>query len=163
MTHHRATAAALLAAGSLMALGAMAADNAVPYPTNYRSWQHVKSMVIEEGHPLYASFGGIHHLYANLEAMKGYATGKFPDGSIIAFDLLEAMRADGAVSEGARKVLGVMVKDSKRFATTGGWGFEGFGGGNANQRVVGDKAASACYACHTAQAGSDYVFSKARD
>ena len=41
---------------------AQAADPApVPYPTGYRDWHHVKSMVIEQGHPLYAAFGGIHH------------------------------------------------------------------------------------------------------
>lgn len=35
---------------------------AVPYPENYRQWQHVKTMVIEPGHALYGAFGGIHHL-----------------------------------------------------------------------------------------------------
>ena len=163
MIHARTTAALLLTAAGLLSQTALAADPAVPYPADYRSWSHVKSMVIEEGHPLFASFGGIHHLYANKKAMKGYAAGKFPDGSVIAFDLLEATRADGTVTEGARKVLGVMHKDSKRYAATGGWGFEGFGGGAADKWVVGDNAATACYACHTAQAASDYVFSKTRD
>jgi hypothetical protein len=30
-------------------------------------------MLIEPGHPLYGSFGGIHHLYANDKAMAGFA------------------------------------------------------------------------------------------
>lgn len=141
----------------------LAADPSVPYPENYRSWHHVKSMVIEEGHPLHAAFGGIHHLYANQKALEGYRNGRFPDGAVIVFDLLEASRADGAVTEGARKVAGVMHKDAKRYAATGGWGFEGFAGGDPAKRVVADKAEGACFACHAPQKDRDYVFSSLRD
>lgn len=141
---------------------ALAANPQVPYPTHYRDWRHVKSMVIEEGHPLFASFGGIHHLYANEKAWEGYASGHFPDGAVIVFDLLEAHRADAAITEGKRKVAGVMHKDAKKFASTGGWGFEGFAGGDANQRAV-KNAQEDCYGCHAPQKDHDYVFSKSRD
>lgn len=152
--------AALCAAAATVAL---AAGPEVPYPDGYRDWSHVKSMVIEEGHPLFESFGGIHHLYANQLALEGYRSGRFPDGAVIVFDLLEAQRADNAVTEGSRKVVGVMHKDSKAYAETGGWGFEGFGGDSRTNRVVGANAATACYACHTAQKQSNYVFSSLRD
>ena len=152
--------AALCAATSTATL---AADPEVPYPEGYRDWHHVKSMMIEEGHPLYSSFGGIHHLYANDKAMKGYQNGIFPDGSVIIFDLLEAVHDGNAVTEGARKVVGVMHKDSKSYRDTGGWGFEGFGAGDRNNRVVGENAASACFACHAPQKAQDYTFSKLRD
>jgi hypothetical protein len=155
-----------LAALTLLACTApaLAADAPqVPYPDGYRSWHHVKSMLIQEGHPLFASFGGIHHLYANPKALEGYESGTFPDGSVIVFDLLEAPAADHAITEGPRKVVGVMHKDSKLYAATGGWGFEGFGGGDETKRVVGANAASACFACHTAQKDRDYVFSSSRD
>jgi hypothetical protein len=150
--------ASLLSAIALC-LPAFAADTPpVPYPEGYRNWTHVKSMVINPGHPLHDSFGGIHHLYANSKAMEGYRRSAFRDGAVIVFDLLEAVSADNAVSEGARKVVGVMRKDSKRYAATGGWGFEGFRG-DTRERVVGDNAASACYQCHTAREDSGYVFS----
>lgn len=52
-----------------------------------------------------------------------------------------------------------MIKDSKKFAATGGWGYARFvktvdgsykaWGGDANE----------CYACHTAVADKDYLFS----
>ncbi|WP_434223263.1 cytochrome P460 family protein [Sinimarinibacterium thermocellulolyticum] len=141
----------------------MAADNAVPYPDGYRNWRHVKSLVIQPGHALYDAFGGIHHLYANDKALQGYKTGKFPNGSVIVFDLLDASAADHAITEGARKVIGVMHKDAKTFAATEGWGFEGFGGGDRDKRVVGENAATACFACHAAQKDHDYVFSVTRD
>ena len=135
----------------------------VPYPDGYRDWRHVKSMVIQPGHPLHESFGGIHHLYANKKALEGYKTGKFPDGSVIVFDLLEAPVADNAITEGKRKVAGVMHKDAKKYSATGGWGYEGFGGGDRSKRVVGANAGTACHACHVARKDQGHVFSAIRD
>lgn len=155
----------IVAAGLIAtaAVSAWAADTAVPYPDGYRDWRHVKSMVIEEGHALFDAFGGIHHLYANPKALEGYRTGRFPDGAVIVFDLLAAPRADSAVTEGARKVLGVMHKDSRKYAATGGWGFEGFAAGDRARPVVGKDAKKACFDCHLSQKERDYVFSEARD
>jgi Cytochrome P460 len=131
LSHAGAATAMVVLAVGLAALGSAASAVAqeaakVDYPTGYRDWTHVKSMVIQPGHQLYESFGGIHHIYANQSALEGYRTGSFADGSVIIFDLLEATAADNAITEGKRKVLGVMQKDGKRFAGTGGWGFEGF-------------------------------------
>ena len=142
---------------------ALASAAEVSYPTDYRDWHHVKSMVIEEGHPLFASFGGIHHIYANEKALKGYRSKKFPDGAVIIFDLRDAVRADHILNEGQRKVVGVMHKDAKKFAATGGWGFEAFAGGDPTRRVVGQNAASACFACHLPQKHQDYTFSRLGD
>jgi len=147
---------------SVLGLSATAFADNVPYPAGYRNWHHVKSMIINPGHPLHDAFGGIHHIYANEKAMQGYAKGKFANGSVIIFDLLEANSADNAVVEGARKVVGVMHKDSKRYAATGGWGFEGFKGDSKTERAVGTNADAACFQCHAPQKGSDYVFSKLR-
>jgi hypothetical protein len=140
-----------------------AADAApVPYPEGYRQWTHVKSMTINPGHALFDAFGGIHHLYANPRAEQGYRSGKFADGSAIVFDLLEAKTADNAVQEGARKVLGVMHKDARKYKDTGGWGFEGFKGDSKTDRAVGSNAAAACFQCHTARKSNDFVFSSFR-
>jgi hypothetical protein len=153
----------------LVATGApvLAADSAqppeVPYPSGYRDWHHVKTMIINPGHALYDAFGGIHHLYANKQAVSGYRSGKFPNGSVIVFDLLETTTADNSIQEGARKVVGVMRKDAKKYAATGGWGFEGFKGDSKTERAVTQKnAASACFQCHTARKDHDYVFSALR-
>lgn len=147
-------------AGAAPALSADAA--AVPYPQNYRDWHHVKSMVINPGHGLYDAFGGIHHLYANAAALKGYRSGNWPDGAVIVFDLLEAKSADNTVTEGSRKVVGVMHRDAKKYAATGGWGYEGFKGDSKSERAVGTNALAACHTCHIAQKDSGFVFSKLR-
>jgi hypothetical protein len=149
----------LLACSALLfGLAAGGSQNQVAYPEGYRSWYHVKSMVLQPGHPLYEGFGGIHHVYANAKAKKGLATGKYEDGAVFVFDLFEAPSEGGAITEGNRKVLAVMEKDSKRFAATGGWGFEGFGGGDPQKRVV-SNAKEQCFTCHEAQKAKDYVFS----
>ena len=148
---------------ALSASSALAADPAsVPYPQGYRDWTHVKSMVINQGHPLFDAFGGIHHLYANKKALAGYKSGKFADGSVIVFDLLEAKAAENTVQEGARKIVGVMHKDSTKWKSTGGWGYEGFKGDSATDRAVGKNAATACHTCHTQQKDKDFVFSTFR-
>ena len=159
----RCFAAGAAVVAAIVAGAAISADGAaVPYPDGYRAWRHVKSMVIEPGHALHASFGGIHHLYANDKAMKGYESGHFPDGAVIVFDLLEAQTADHAVTEGKRKVVGVMHRDARTYAATGGWGFEGFAGDSRTERAVGDKAATACFSCHAPQKAQEYVFSQYR-
>lgn len=138
-----------------------AGNHQVAYPEGYRSWPHVKSMVLQEGHPLYESFGGIHHVYANEKALAAMKAGKpYPDGAVLVFDLLEAKAENNAIAEGARKVVGVMQKDSKKFAATGGWGYEGFKG-DTQERVVTDMQAS-CHSCHASQKAQDYVFSTYR-
>ena len=130
----------------------------VRYPKDYRKWTHVKSMVIQHGHPLYDSFGGIHHIYANGKALKAMRRGKpFPNGAVLVFDLLEAKNENNSIVEGPRKVLGVMEMDSKRFAETGGWGFEAFRG-NTDLRAVKDPKGQ-CFSCHEGQKKNWYVFS----
>ncbi len=131
----------------------------VPYPDGYRQWAHVRSMVIEQGHPLYDAFGGIHHIYANEAALTGLERGDgfYDDGAAFVFDLLHADSAGGAVTEGARKVVGVMHKSSTAFASTGGWGFAGFGG-DTRENVVKDPA-QGCFQCHTGRESTGYVFS----
>lgn len=153
-------------AGAVVVLACVAAQAAgapaAPYPKGYREWTHVKSMVIEQGHPLFDAFGGLHHLYANGKAMEGYRSGRFADGAVIVFDLLEAREQDHAIVAGSRKVVGVMRRDTARYAATGGWGFEAFKGDSKTDRAVGANAASACFECHRAQQSHQYVFSTFR-
>jgi len=134
--------------------------SSVAYPTGFRKWPFVKSMVIySDKHPLFAQFGGLHHVYANAEAMRALVKGgTFPDGSVLVFDLLEAKDENGAWVEGSRKLIGVMEKDRARFKTTGGWGFEGFKGDSQSERLVTDATAQ-CFGCHQQQKDNDFVFS----
>ncbi len=154
---------ALLLGGVLAFSGTLkAGETQVKYPHGFRSWYHVKSMVIQPGHPLENPFGGIHHVYANAKALQGLKTGNYPDGAVLVFDLFDYKEDNHALVEGKRKLIGVMERDAKRFAATGGWGFEGFGEGKQDKRLVTD-GGQGCYNCHAAQKGKNYVFSELRD
>ena len=153
----------LLAVAVLAASCSAFADSGVAYPAKYRSDFHVKSMVINPGHPLYGAVGGMHHVYANAKAMAGYrAGGKFPDGAVITFDLFEAVDKDNAVSEGAHKAVIVMAKDAKKHSATDGWGYQVFDPATRKGQLDA-KAAADCHACHLSQKDHGFVFSRLRD
>jgi hypothetical protein len=139
----------------------LAEAHSVPFPEGYRNWLHGKSMLIQPGHALADPFQGIHHVYANFKAAKGVKNGAYEDGSIFVFDLLNYVEKDNTIQEGDRKLVGVMHKDAKKYAATGGWGFEGFAGNSKTERLVKD-GGKGCFDCHTPQKEKDYVFSEVR-
>ena len=158
---HRLNLTILVLLAAAFGAKAIGDDKAVDYPTDYRSWQHVKSMIIKPGHPLEDPFGGIHHVYANSKAMSGLSSGRYEDGAYFVFDLLGYDDSNGMIVETDRKRLDVMQYDSERFSETGGWGYDTFIGDSTTQRLVQDVAAN-CYGCRTAAKESNYVFSKYR-
>jgi Cytochrome P460 len=133
----------------------------VDYPSTYRSWQHVKTMIIKPGHPLENPFGGIHHIYANSKAMSGLASGEYEDGAVFVFDLLNYDDSNRTIVETDRKRLDVMQYDSEQFSETGGWGYDTFVGDSATERLDQD-VVTACYGCHLGTKASNYVFSQYR-
>lgn len=136
------------------------ASVSVPYPIGFRSWVHVKTGIVGKDSPKFRNYVGIHHIYANPKAMKGYEMGIFPDGSMIVVDVLEAPETDSITSEGPRRFIDVMLKDSKKFAKTDGWGFEKFNADSTTERLLNEESAARCSACHASQ--KDHVFSDLR-
>src|SRR5450432_3821342 len=92
----------------------------VPYPTGFRTWTLVKSSLVGPQSKLHQVRGGFHHFYANSEAMEGYRTGKFPDGSMIVDEGVFAKDVDGIVVEAERRSVEVMHKDSAAYKSTAG-------------------------------------------
>ncbi len=119
----------------------------VAYPEGYRDWAHVKTTLISPAHKLFASIGGFQHIYANAEGMVGYRSGAFPEGSVVVVDWLDLRENAGAFEEGARRQVDVMVKDSQRFASTGGWGFQRFVQ-DSKTELAARPAPQECFACH---------------
>lgn len=150
----------LLLAASLSAR-VNSAPAAIDYPSDYRSWQHLKSMIIQPGHPLEEPFGGIHHIYANAKAFSGLTNGEYDSGAIFVFDLLDYVESDKTIVEADRKRVDVMQYDPNRFAATGGWGFDTFVGNSMVERVEQD-VVSACFGCHQSAEASNFVFSQYR-
>jgi hypothetical protein len=137
----------LLAAGVAWKASSSTASEPVTYPDGYRSWAHVKSGVIGPAHKNFAINGGFQHVYANAEAIAGYQTRVFPERSVIVVDWLEMKEVAGALIEGPRRQVDVMVKDSTRYASTGGWGFQRFVK-DSKTELAAAPTPQQCFACH---------------
>lgn len=151
----------VIIAGAFVVQRVGADSPGLKYPEGYRSWTHVKSMLIHsKDHPLYDPFGGLHHVYVNDKGAKALKNGgTYPDGSVVVFDLYDVKEDNGAYVATERKFIGVMVKDSKKYKETGGWGWDVFKGNSTTGGNVKD-AKTECFNCHASQKESDYVFSK---
>jgi Cytochrome P460 len=145
---------------ALAITGSANSADTVPYPESFRTWSHVKSGVIGPQHKNFASLGGLHHVYANTEAMAGYKTRQFPEQSVIVFEWLEWAEKDGAILEGPRRQIDVMAKDSKRYAQTGGWGFQRFV--KDTRELAAAPTPQDCFACHNQLKEDGLVLSKYR-
>jgi hypothetical protein len=154
-------------AGTLILLGAVSAQTAgddVPFPNGFRDWFAVNSMIVTKSSPIFGQIGGMHIIYVNAKGLATLKTGgplPYPDGTAFADDVHEFSVKDGSYVEGNKKAVTVMVKDAKKYATTGGWGFQAWAGGDLSKPLVPDAAhaVQACFACHTPQKGQDYTFS----
>lgn len=128
-------------------------------PAGYRDWRLI-SVAHEAG-----SLNDLRAVLGNDKAIDTYRTGTlpFPDGTIIA-----RLAWTYTPSDENNKVFGkeqsfvagtptnvqLMIKDTKKYAATGGWGFEQFDHGKAANA----EATRGCYACHTPVKDRDYVF-----
>lgn len=138
----------LLASASAYQQGMPAADQApFAYPDGYRLWSHVRSGLISPAHKDFARLGGFTHIYANEQALAGYRTREFPEGSIVVVDWLEMNDSQGVFVEGPRRQVDVMVKDARRFASTGGWGFVRFAR-DSHTEIAPKPSSQDCFACH---------------
>jgi hypothetical protein len=151
---------AAAAAGSILAatIAAESADD-LKVPTGYRTWFHVNTMVIDKASPLFDGLGGMHNVYANARAVAALKKGgPYPNGSQFVTDLHNFTFTEGSYVEGTRKGVATMLKDSKRYASTGGWGFQFWAEADPNKPQVTD-AAKQCFECHQPKKDQDYIYS----
>lgn len=171
---------ARLAAATALGLAAGIAGAEVDYPEGFRLYTHVTTGIVTPGFTvngvdLGAQVPGLHNIYANRPALRGYRAlaaarpGRqtFNDGSVIVFDLWQP----GVLEAGSgsftfqkqRLAVAVMEKNARKYAATGGWGFQVFDPVTKNP-LLDAAAQKQCFACHEAgAAGSDFVFSKISD
>jgi len=131
----------------------------VTIPSGYRDWKLI-SVTHEEG-----DFNQLRAQLGNDVAIKACREGKlpFPDGAIIVALHWKRVPSDEdnqvfgrvqAFVAGSPVNLQVMVKDSKKYAATGGWGFGDFRDGKASDQALHEK----CFPCHIPVKASDYVY-----
>ena len=162
------TTMGLLAAAGVLAIGAAASGIpagadiqaspifGVTVPDGFRQWPLVAPALEDE--PL----NELRAVVGNSVAMNAYAAGAlpFPDGSILvkrAWKRTPSPEFDAATVPGAATTVQVMVKDSRRYAATGGWGFGRF----VNGVPVDEAQHQTCFGCHEALVSErDFVFTR---
>jgi len=134
----------------------------IKLPPGYRTWSLI-SVAHEEG-----ALNDLRAILGNdiaMEAARGN-TLIYPDGAIIAriawsYDpLAESEKAFGReqsfVAGAPKNGVQFMVKDSKKYESTGGWGYAQFDDGKpANEAMH-----NACFACHEIVKSRDFVFNR---
>ncbi|MBU1377643.1 MAG: cytochrome P460 family protein [Alphaproteobacteria bacterium] len=152
---------------AIAAVGLIAAGEApIALPEGFRGWTPVSSAQVGSGNPAAPKYEGLHTIYGNAAAIEGYKTGKWADGAVIILDQWTAEKTGpDASGQGQRKFIDVMVRDSRRYAATGGWGYTEFTWPSRDRVVaIEDNAAKACSGCHAQNApGGDQVFSVFKD
>ena len=149
----------------------------VKLPRGYRDWGFIS--VARVGAPV----NDMRAKLGNDVAIRAYREGKipFPDGTIIArlaynqatseegnAVLGAAARKQGLSPEAVQKLLSesfvagpatnvqFMVKDSKKYASTGGWGFAQFNDGKPADAAL----LKACFLCHQPAQAQDFVYTR---
>jgi len=148
-------------AALLVAVTPFAAQSAddIKLPTGYHKWFHVNTMVVDKASPLFDALGGMHNVYINSTGEAALKKGApYPDNTTFVSDVHEFTISDGTYVEGARKVLAIMVKEKKKYASTGGWAFQAWAGGDPKKPLVTDPAKQ-CFECHQPKGDQDYVYS----
>ena len=128
----------------------------VTIPDGYRSWDLVAPAL--EAEP----FDELRSVLGNTVAIKAYRDGKrpFPDGTILvklAWKRMQSPEFESASVPGAATTVQIMVKDARKYAATGGWGFGRFVDG----KPADEAQHQTCFGCHEARVKDrDYVFTR---
>jgi len=152
--------AALMAGATAYGEDTPATNEGERMPAGYRDWKLI-SVAHEEG-----GLNDIRAILGNDAAINAFRTGglPFPDGAIIArlaWRYVPSDKNNKAFGRAQSFVAGpptnvqFMIKDSKRYAATGGWKLIQF-----EDTRPAHADAKACFACHVLVQDRDFVFSR---
>jgi hypothetical protein len=131
-------------------------------PAGYRDWRFV-SLAREEG-----TLDDIRAILGNDLAIQAYRQGKlpFPEGAMVvrlayAYEASEENnqvfgRRQSFVAGHPKNGVQFMIKDSKKYAATGGWGYGHFEGGKSADEAM----LKTCFPCHQPAQSRDFVFTR---
>jgi len=133
----------------------------VTIPDGYRDWP-VVNVAHEAG-----DLNDLRVVLGNAIAMKAFRDGTlpFPDGTAIARLAWKSVPSaqnnavfgrEQSFVTGAPTNLELMVKDSKKYAMSGGWGFAQFTNGKPDDEALHQK----CFPCHQPAKAHDFLFTQ---
>jgi hypothetical protein len=169
----RLTAGAAGALAAVLVLGAAAppaavaprytADGKMEFPKDYRTWVYLSTGVDMSYVETPAATGDNHvfdSVFVNREAYDAFLkTGTWPDKTVMVLEVRKGVSKGSINKKGQfqtdRIAVEVHVKDTARFKKDG-WGFFGFGGGEAPGALLPETGA--CNTCHEQHGAVDTTF-----
>jgi len=135
------------------------APNGIRIPEGYKNWQMISSSHRTDNQTLRVILGN----KIAVKAARNAKTKPWPDGTILAKIVWKDSQHplwQAATVPGALVHTEFMLKDSKKYVSTKGWGFARWKG--MQQQPYGKDAdfAQECLTCHLPAKGNDYVFTK---
>jgi len=135
-----------------------ASVNNIDYPKGLTNWRVISTSIRSDNNTQRVILGNsiaIKAARANSDKLH------WPKGAILAKlvwknDTLATWKA--ATVPGDFVHAEIMLRDARKYATTGGWGFARWSGLDLKPHSQDSNAAETCFACHQAAKGTDYVF-----
>lgn len=132
------------------------APNGIPLVEGYRGWQVIAPSYREDK-------GHIRVIFGNDTAVNAMTNGTrpFPDGAVlakVAWTAAKHPKFPVATVPDTFVQVEFMVKDAKKYGTTGGWGFARFVGDSLTPYGKDAGFVQECFGCHLPVKGNDYVF-----
>jgi len=142
------------------------ASGAVVRPQDYREWVYVTSGLGMSYAPeaqaaaAAAAAAGqarppvFDNVFVNRQSYRAFLqSGRWPEGTMFILELRRGERHvsidTGGQTQGAMMGIEAAVKDSTRYASTGGWAYLGFSGANGlTDSAMPNPPTASCYACH---------------
>jgi len=133
------------------------APNGIAMPEGFKSWRLIASSHRSDNNTMRVILGND----TAIQAVRFKQTNPWPDGSIIAklvWKNTSLEKWPAATVPGEFVHSEFMIKDSMKYAETGGWGFARWKG--ISQKPYGEDASfvQECFGCHTPVKDNDYVF-----
>ena len=136
-------------------------------PANYRDWVFLTSglgMTYGPAQPAAGRPPLFDNVFVNPQSYKAFVnTGRWPDGTMFILELRRSV-ANASINNGGFTqtevaALESAVKDSQRFAATGGWAYLEFGAPpKAVESAAPQPPTASCYACHATHTAVENTF-----
>jgi hypothetical protein len=149
---------AVSTSGRAMAQAAPA-PNGIALPADYKDWRAISVSQRTDNNTLRVILGND----IALKAARSGSTNPWPDGAAlgkVVWKLDKDPSWQPATIPGELVHVEIMVRDSRKHAATGNWGYARWRGMALQPHGENAGFAQECFACHTAVKGKDYVFTR---
>jgi hypothetical protein len=131
------------------------APNGIPFPSGYKNWKVISSTDRTDQNTFKIILGND----VAMRAISDHNINPWPDGTVLAKVLWQQEpERQGVTRTGEFGHAGFMIKDSRKYASTAGWGWAQWNGIELKPLGKDPTFVNECVACHAPLRKNDYVF-----